>query len=641
MTTVSEMNVRIGATITDFQKKMGEVTKGMEGASSKMKATGESMKTAGGKMSKMVTGPMVAVGAGMLALAKKTGNYADEVLDLQAITGMSTDSIQEWQHVAKVAGVSTNSMTTASEQLTKQMSTMADGTGKQAEALAGLGIEYKDLEAASPDERMNMLTQALSEVEDDAKRAEYGTDLLRGSWKEIAPVVSMGADAIDDAKNRAHELGTVMGEDALSDANNFRISMDELGAQMAGVGRNIMSDLMPVIQGSLMPFIEDTLVPGFQRVGEIIGEVIEWFMGLSPTVLKIIGIFMLVMAALGPLLIVFGFLASAIGSILSLTTLLAPVFAALKVAFLAITGPIGIIIGIVILLAVLIFKYWDEIKEFTITVFSAIGDFFMKVWNLYISIVTGYIKLVISAVKAAWDWIKKTTMTIFSAIGSFFSSIWSTYVSIIKGYINIVLSIIKTVWNGIKSTTESVFNGIKSFFDTIFSGIGSAAQKFADVFGKVWDSIKEGAKAISAPIAGVLNGIMAGIEAVVNGIAGAINKLPSFDIPNWVPVVGGNKFGLPNIPTISLPRVPSFDVGTNVVPNDMLAQIHKGEMIVPKKFNPALSGMSEGNDTSILEEIRDELRKQKGSIIRIEGDNEAIRAYVNEQNALDSHHRKF
>jgi len=40
----------------------------------------------------------------------------------------------------------------------------------------------------------------------------------------------------------------------------------------------------------------------------------------------------------------------------------------------------------------------------------------------------------------------------------------------------------------------------------------------------------------------------------------------------------------------------SFDVGTNYVPNDQLAMIHKGEMVVPKKYNPATSGIGTGND---------------------------------------------
>ena len=40
-----------------------------------------------------------------------------------------------------------------------------------------------------------------------------------------------------------------------------------------------------------------------------------------------------------------------------------------------------------------------------------------------------------------------------------------------------------------------------------------------------------------------------------------------------------------NITKLSKLSVPSFDVGTNYVPQDMIAQIHKGERIVPAKYN--------------------------------------------------------
>jgi hypothetical protein len=39
--------------------------------------------------------------------------------------------------------------------------------------------------------------------------------------------------------------------------------------------------------------------------------------------------------------------------------------------------------------------------------------------------------------------------------------------------------------------------------------------------------------------------------------------------------------------------IPGFAVGTNYVPRDMVAQIHQGEAIVPKAYNPAAGGQSE------------------------------------------------
>lgn len=51
--------------------------------------------------------------------------------------------------------------------------------------------------------------------------------------------------------------------------------------------------------------------------------------------------------------------------------------------------------------------------------------------------------------------------------------------------------------------------------------------------------------------------------------------------------------------------LPSFDVGTNYVPKDMIAQIHEGEAIVPKAYNPD----SQGGGVGSREELADEIRK--------------------------------
>jgi hypothetical protein len=47
-------------------------------------------------------------------------------------------------------------------------------------------------------------------------------------------------------------------------------------------------------------------------------------------------------------------------------------------------------------------------------------------------------------------------------------------------------------------------------------------------------------------------------------------------------------------------KLPSFAVGTDYVPRDMIAQIHEGERIVPKAYNPIANG---GNDDLMKELI--------------------------------------
>lgn len=62
-------------------------------------------------------------------------------------------------------------------------------------------------------------------------------------------------------------------------------------------------------------------------------------------------------------------------------------------------------------------------------------------------------------------------------------------------------------------------------------------------------------------------------------------------------------------------RLPAFAVGTNYVPRDMLAQIHEGEAIVPKAFNPWANGGSTGGDN---EALIAELRTVTAQLVKVE-----------------------
>ena len=53
----------------------------------------------------------------------------------------------------------------------------------------------------------------------------------------------------------------------------------------------------------------------------------------------------------------------------------------------------------------------------------------------------------------------------------------------------------------------------------------------------------------------------------------------------------------------ALSNVPAFDVGTNYVPRDMIAQIHEGEAIIPKAYNPAANGGEADNRNNRLESL--------------------------------------
>jgi len=147
--------------------------------------------------------------------------------------------------------------------------------------------------------------------------------------------------------------------------------------------------------------------------------------------------------------------------------------------------------------------------------------------------------------------------------------------SIIGGAVSSIFSTIGNLWS---NSLKPIFNGILDFISGVFTGNWRKAwDGIISIFSGIWGGIKAIAK---API----NFIIGGLNGFINGI----NKIK---IPDWVPGLGGRGFNIPHIP--------SFAIGTRYLPQDMLIQAHKGEMIVPESENPyANSGGKVNNNAN-------------------------------------------
>lgn len=345
--------------------------------SNKLSVAGRRMQDVGGTLSKGVTAPILAAGAGLVALATKAGQAADRILDLNAITGMSTDAIQEWQHVATIAGVETEAMTKAVEGLITRIPQLEAEGGKATEAMSKLGLSYDELRNLSPDEQIDTLIKGLSAMEDPMERNAAGAALFGGAWKDIAPILGMTADQIEAAKNEAHDLGRVLSEDSLNSANDFRVAMDKLKETFKAAGLQLGADLAPMLSETFVPLIEEKVIPALSKMIEVIGNVVEWFANLSPGAQKAVGAMVAIAAAVGPVLVILGKLAGAVSAIIGLFGAggaAAGVGGTLVAAFTVITGPIGLAIAAVtalIAIGVALYKNWDTVKAAA----AAFGDY--------------------------------------------------------------------------------------------------------------------------------------------------------------------------------------------------------------------------------------------------------------------------
>lgn len=183
---------------------------------------------------------------------------------------------------------------------------------------------------------------------------------------------------------------------------------------------------------------------------------------------------------------------------------------------------------------------WNAVCAIATTVTTALGA--------AIAFLTSPIRLVVVAITALiaagvllyknWDEVKAYAATIWGAIKDTVSKL-----------IEAVQEKISAVMQAIRTGIETALNAVKEKWDTIWGGLKDTTVK---IFEGIWNGIK-----------GVINKILGGVESMANGVIKGINKLTSalsnikFDVPDWVPGIGGNSFGIdiPSISEVSLPRL--------------------------------------------------------------------------------------
>jgi len=241
----------------------------------------------------------------------------------------------------------------------------------------------------------------------------------------------------------------------------------------------------------------------------------------------------------------------------------------------------------------------DFISAIWTKVWSAISAFFGAIWAGIVAFVTAYINTVMSIITAVGGAISSVWAKVWGGISSFFGAIWSGIVAFVTAYINTVRTIITTVVNVISGIWSNVWGGISSFFSGIWDGIVSAVQSFGGFFKSAFSGISGFVTNAFSGVLQAVKGPINGIIGIVNGAISALNGL-SVAIPDWVPVVGGQSFGL------SLPTIPKLAAGGIVSkrPGGIIANVGEGrydEAVVPltPAFLKSLDGSSDASGRPI------------------------------------------
>lgn len=164
----------------------------------------------------------------------------------------------------------------------------------------------------------------------------------------------------------------------------------------------------------------------------------------------------------------------------------------------------------------------------------------------------------IAAIVENWD-----------SICAWFAGAWDSFVAAWNDFWSNVATNAQNWWNDITTGWSNFWTGVSEKFNALKSSLGSAWNSFwsglASGVTSIWNGIVNTVKGAVNALIGFINGMLSGIVNGLNGAIDVLNRL-SIDVPDWVPVVGGNHLGF-NVSHITAPQIPYLAQGAVIPAN--------------------------------------------------------------------------
>lgn len=576
--------------------------------------------------------PVVRTLNSIVAVLINVGNTISNILTnvfglkLQKMTGVAeatagayedmADSASEYGDAAAEAGKKAKSSTSSIDELNN----ISSQNSKGGSGGAG-GIDMSELEAATEpensvldtmSEKMSGIVSKIKELVDYTKTwaSELNLEPITSAFEKlgnaISPLITLIGSGLEWAyKNVLLPLAKWTIEDAGP-------AVLKVFAGAIEVVTSVIEALSPLGQWLWEKFLEPiagwtggvivTVLEGIATVLSAIGQWIRDHQELVQNLVIIVGSFAAAIGLVSGAITIISGIITGVGTVI---TVAKTALVGLQIAFTAITSPIGIltvVIGALIAVGVLLYKNWDTIKEklekfkeAMVTIWNAIKVSTSETITNIKNKIANTVSNIVTSWKEKWNSIKTTATTIWTEIKSGITE----KVNAIKIGITTFLSNIKTAWSNawtsVKTGTISVFNSI-------------------------WNAIK-----------GVINSIIGGIESMANGVVKGINKIIgvlngfSFDIPDWVPELGGKKLGF-DIQTMSEIKIPRLANG-GITTGSTLANIGEAgrEAILPLE-----------NNTGWMDDLADKLGSRINSNVtfQVEGDPNGMFNVMRQQDSM-------
>jgi hypothetical protein len=191
-----------------------------------------------------------AITASFGLLIKSTASYGDELDDLRQRTGISAETLSSFTLAIRKTDLGTAGFATSLKFLANNM---ADATtaGSPAEAkFLALGVAFKNADGTLRplDAVMLDVADKFKAMPDGAQKSALAVDLFGRAGTGMIHILNLGRDGLQAEMDKARELGLVMTDKAAAGCDAFSEGLVDLKGGLQGVGIQIGSVLMPIVQ---------------------------------------------------------------------------------------------------------------------------------------------------------------------------------------------------------------------------------------------------------------------------------------------------------------------------------------------------------------------------------------------------------
>lgn len=304
-------------------------------------------------------------------------------------------------------------------------------------------------------------------------------------------------------------------------------------AQMADTLNGKISQLKKTFQ-DLLGELSESLMPIIDKLTTKLQGVVNWFKSLDDNQKQTVTKIGLIITAAGPLLVIIGKIISFGGTLFTIGSKIASLIGSisagtggLSAVLTALTGPIGIVVGVIAGLTAAFVALWNNSESFRNSI-KEIGDSIVQTYNEHIK---PTIDNIVEIFSMLWnDILHPIIDNIAKAFGPIFAQIFITAGKIIAGVFDNISIVLQAITGALK--------GLIQFITGVFTGDWSKAwEGIKTIFGNVFEGLKG---LFKAPI-----------NWIISKLNDFISRINGIKIPDWVPEVGGKGINIPMIPQLA------------------------------------------------------------------------------------------